>query len=168
MKIEEIKIGLIKPNPNNPRFIKDDKFKRLVHSVKNFPKMLQLRPIVVNNDLVILGGNMRYQACKAAKFKTIHIVKADDLTKEEQDEFIIKDNSGFGEWDWEILANEWNTSDLIEWGLDIPDFDLPKEDTKEETISIKLSIDPAYSDIEHEVREELESMKGKYNGLNIK
>lgn len=168
MKIEEVKINLVKVNPDNPRYIKDEKFKKLVKSIKDFPKMLFLRPIVVDDDMIVLGGNMRLLACKQAKLKTVPIIKASELTEEEKREFIIKDNVGFGEWDWEILANEWNTSLLVEWGLDIPEFDLPKDNTKEEVISIKLSISPDYADIEHEVRAELEEMKGKYNGLNIK
>ena len=115
-----VKITEIKSNPNNPRIIKDDKFKKLVKSIQEFPQMLKLRPIVVNNDMVVLGGNMRLKACKEAGLKEVHILKADELTDEQQKEFIVKDNVGFGEWDWDMLANEWDTDKLEDWGLDLP------------------------------------------------
>jgi DNA modification methylase len=118
----KVSIKDIKPNPNNPRLVKDDKFKKLVQSIKDFPQMLDIRPIVVNKDMIVLGGNMRLKACKEAGLKEIPIIKAEDLTEEQQREFIIKDNVGFGEWDWELIANEWDTQKLNEWGLDIPDF----------------------------------------------
>lgn len=123
MNIQKVKLTEIKSNPNNPRLIKDDKFNKLVKSIKEFPKMLEIRPIVVNSDMVVLGGNMRLKACKEAGLKEVPIIFADDLTEEEQKQFIIKDNVGFGEWDWEQLANEWDTDKLEEWGLDIPGFD---------------------------------------------
>jgi hypothetical protein len=120
MNIQKVKISEVKRNPNNPRLIKDDKFAKLVKSIKEFPKMLEIRPIVVNADMIVLGGNMRLKACKEAGLKEVSIIFADDLTDEEQKQFIIKDNVGFGEWDWDMIANEWE-SDLIEdWGLDIP------------------------------------------------
>lgn len=120
MKTEAVKIKDVKTNPNNPRFIKDDKFKKLVRSIKEFPEMLELRPIVVDKDNIVLGGNMRLRACKEAGLKEVHIVKADQLTEEQQREFIIKDNVGFGEWDWDNLANEWDTEKLEDWGLELP------------------------------------------------
>ena len=116
--IEKVKLSEVKSNPNNPRLIKDEKFSKLVKSIKEFPKMLDIRPIVVNDEMVVLGGNMRLKACKEAGLKEIPIIKASDLTEEQQREFIIKDNVGFGEWDWDILANEWDTDLLEEWGLD--------------------------------------------------
>mgnify|MGYP003462413784 CR=1 FL=1 len=116
-----VKISEVKLNPNNPRLIKDDKFKKLVQSIKDFPEMLNIRPIVVNQDMVILGGNMRYKACKEAGLKEIPIIIA-DLTEDQQREFLIKDNVSGGEWDWEILANEWNSEELEVWGLDLPTF----------------------------------------------
>ena len=119
--MKKVKISEIKKNPENPRFIKNDKFKKLVQSVKDFPKMLELRPIVVNPEMVILGGNMRYEACKEAGLEEVWIKIADKLTQEEEKEFIIKDNSSFGEWDWDVLANDWNSQELENWGLDIPD-----------------------------------------------
>ena len=114
-----INIQEVKPNENNPRFIKDYKFKKLVKSIKEFPEMLKLRPIVVNSDMVVLGGNMRLKACKEAGLKEVYILKADDLTEKQQREFIVKDNVGFGEWDWDVLGNEWNTQQLEDWGMDI-------------------------------------------------
>lgn len=119
MKTITVKISDVKSNPNNPRIIKDDKFQKLVASIKELPQMLQLRPIVVNEDMIVLGGNMRLKACKEAGLKEIPIIKASELTEEQQRAFIIKDNVGFGEWDWEALANEWNNEELIEWGLDV-------------------------------------------------
>ena len=116
--MEKVKISKVVPNENNPRFIKDYKFKKLVQSIQDFPEMLKLRPIVVNSDMVVLGGNMRLKACKEAGLKEVYILKADELTDEQQQEFIVKDNVGFGEWDWDILANEWDIKQLEEWGLD--------------------------------------------------
>ncbi len=118
-----VKVGDIKPNPNNPRIIKDDKFKKLVKSIQEFPQMLNIRPIVVNDDMVVLGGNMRLKACKEAGLKELPIIKASSLTEEQQKEFIIKDNVGFGEWDWESIANEWDSKQLEAWAMDIPGFD---------------------------------------------
>ena len=136
--MQVVKISEVKVNPNNPRLIKDDKFKKLVQSVKDFPEMLKIRPIVVNKDMIILGGNMRYKACKEAGLKEIPIIKT-DLTEEQQKEFLIKDNVSGGEWDWDMLANEWNSEDITSWGLDLPiyfndsddlgtDFNLPDGD----------------------------------------
>ncbi len=122
MKTEKVKIGKIKNNPNNPRLIKDDKFKKLVKSIKEFPEMLEIRPIVVDKDNIVLGGNMRLRACQEAGLKEVSIIKAEELTKKQQREFIIKDNVGFGEWDWDILANEWNKFEIQDWGLSLPIF----------------------------------------------
>jgi len=130
--IEKVKISEVKPNKDNPRIIKDDKFRKLVQSIKEFPEMLKLRPIVVNDDMVVLGGNMRLKACKEAGLKEVHIIKASNLTEAQQKEFIIKDNVGFGEWDWDDLANNWDTEELTEWGLDIPNFDTDEEFTDKE------------------------------------
>ena len=116
------KISEIKLNPNNPRLIKDDKFKKLVQSIKDFPEMLNIRPIVVNTDMVILGGNMRYKACKEAGLKEVPVIIT-DLTEDKQREFLIKDNTSGGEWNWEVLANEWDSEQLEEWGLDVPNFE---------------------------------------------
>ena len=122
-KHKAVKISEIKLNPNNPRLIKDDKFKKLVKSIQDFPEMLDIRPIVVNSDMIILGGNMRFKACKEAGLKEIPIIIADNLTEEQQREFLIKDNTSGGEWDFEMLANEWDVEQLEEWGLDVPNFE---------------------------------------------
>lgn len=125
------KISDIKLNPNNPRLIKDDKFKKLVQSIKGFPEMLNIRPIVVNKDMIILGGNMRYRACKEAGIKEIPVIIT-DLSEDKQREFLIKDNTSGGEWDWDMLANEWDTDELEAWGLDLPSFDIDDLGTAEE------------------------------------
>lgn len=122
MNVKSVKISEVKQNPNNPRTIRDDKFTKLVASIKAFPEMLNIRPIVVNNDMVVLGGNMRLKACREAGLKQVPIIVADELTEAQQREFIIKDNVSGGEWDWSTLTNEWNTEQLEEWGLDIPQF----------------------------------------------
>jgi ParB-like chromosome segregation protein Spo0J len=116
-----IKISEIKFNPNNPRIIKDDKFKKLVQSLKDLPEMAEVRPIVVNTDMIVLGGNMRLKAMKEAGWKDVP-VEIVDWDEQKQKQFIIKDNVGFGEWDWEQLANEWDAEELGEWGLDVPAF----------------------------------------------
>lgn len=124
MQSIKTKINEVKLNPNNPRLIKDDNFTKLVQSIKDFPEMLDIRPIVVNQDMVILGGNMRFKACKEAGLKEVPIIVADNLTEEQQREFLIKDNTSGGEWDFEMLANEWDVEQLEEWGLDIPNFEI--------------------------------------------
>ena len=131
IKTELISIDEIQNNPDNPRVLKDDKFRKLVQSIKDFPKMLEIRPIVVNSEMIVLGGNMRLKACKEAGLSEIPVIKASDLTEEQQREFIIKDNVGFGEWDWDIIANEWDAEPLDDWGLDMP-FDLGEELEAEE------------------------------------
>jgi hypothetical protein len=128
-----VNIKTIKETPGNPRFIKDAKFKKLVKSIKEFPEMLQIRPIVVDENMVILGGNMRLKACKSAGMFEIWIDQHFNLTEQQKREFIIKDNSGFGEWDWDILANEWDIQQLSDWGVDLPVFDLPIEDDQQIT-----------------------------------
>jgi hypothetical protein len=114
-----VDVKSIVPNQDNPRIIKDDKFVQLVRSIKEFPEMLQLRPIVVDENMVILGGNMRFKALLEAGYTNVPIVKIDTLTEQQKKEFIIKDNVGFGEWDWDILANEWDNELLGDWGLDV-------------------------------------------------
>ena len=119
MKTKTVNIEKLLPNEENPRVIKTGKFKKLMQSVKDFPEMLELRPIVVDEDYKILGGNMRYRACLEAKIKEVPITIAKDLTEEQKAEFIIKDNVGFGEWDWDIMANNWDAEKLNDWGLDL-------------------------------------------------
>jgi hypothetical protein len=132
MKSQKVKISEVKVNPNNPRLIKDDKFAKLVQSIKDFPEMLNIRPIVVNKDMIVLGGNMRLKACKEAGLKEVPIIIADNLTEEQQREFLIKDNTSGGEWDWEVLANEWDSEQLEDWGLDLVGFDADAEDFGED------------------------------------
>jgi len=121
-------ISQIKPNPENPRIIKDHKFKQLVESIKSFPQMLELRPIVIDENNVVLGGNMRLKACIEAGLTDVPVVQAKDLTDLQKKEFIVKDNVGYGEWDWEDLANNWDEQLLTEWGLDIPNFAIAPSD----------------------------------------
>ena len=133
MLIKEIKI-----NPNNPRIIKDDKFKKLVKSIKDFPQMLELRPIVIDENNIVLGGNMRLKACIEAGLTEVPVKQTKDLTEDQKKEFIVKDNVGYGEWDWSDLANNWDSEQLIDWGVDIigfsnvedlgEDFSLPNGD----------------------------------------
>jgi len=139
MNIETVKISTVKSNPNNPRVIKDEKFEQLVQSIKDFPKMLEIRPIVVNDDMIVLGGNMRLKACKEAGLKEVPIIKASDLTEEQQREFIIKDNVGFGEWDWEQLK-EWDGEELEAWGLDVPELKAIDESEEGDEIKIPKSL----------------------------
>ena len=134
MKAEEkVKLSTINPNPNNPRLVKDDKFLKLVESIKEFgSKMMPLRPMVIDENNILLGGNMRYKALKELGYKEVPsnwVKRVTDLTEEEKRQFIIKDNVGFGAWDWDVLANEWDSEELEKWGLDIPNFEV------EETIT---------------------------------
>ena len=144
MKTELVKLSEVKNNPNNPRTLKDDKFHKLVKSIQEFPQMLEIRPIVVNDDMIVLGGNMRLKACKEAGLKEVHIIKASNLTEEQQKQFIIKDNVGFGEWDWDMLANEWDSEELESWGLDVPNWSLgvPENEMTDEDVDIEEEFDP--------------------------
>ena len=122
--MEKLNIAAIKPNEENPRFITDSKFKKLVKSIKDFPEMLEARPLVIDEDNVVLGGNMRLKALKAAGVMEVPVKKVIGWSEQQKREFIIKDNVGFGEWDWDIIANNWNTEQITEWGLDLPGFDI--------------------------------------------
>jgi ParB-like chromosome segregation protein Spo0J len=147
MNIEWVKTTDIHANENNPRILKDDKFKKLVQSIKDFPEMLEIRPIVVNNEMMVLGGNMRLKAIQEIGLKEIPIIKAENLTEEQEREFLIKDNVGFGEWDWDALANDWNPEELNQWGLDVPlmldevEPDDLTEDAKNNPPIIKITLD---------------------------
>ena len=121
MNIEKVSIDLVKKNEKNPRFIKDDKYKKLVKSIKEFPQMLEIRPIVVDEDMIVLGGNMRLKACKEAGLKEVPIIKTSELTEEQKKEFILKDNQSFGEWDTKLLS-EWDKDLLLDSGFEM--FDL--------------------------------------------
>lgn len=147
MNIEWVKTTDIHANENNPRILKDDKFKKLVQSIKDFPEMLEIRPIVVNNDMMVLGGNMRLKAIQEIGLKEIPIIKAENLTEEQEREFLIKDNVGFGEWDWDALANDWDADELKDWGMDVPlmldpvEPDDLTEDAKNNPPMIKITLD---------------------------
>jgi hypothetical protein len=132
-----LKTSLINPNPNNPRIVKDYKYKALVKSIKEFPDMLNLRPIVVNKDMVVLGGNMRLRACKEAGLKEVPVIIADQLTEKEQREFTIKDNQGSGEWDWDMIANDWDIAELEDWDLKIPNMNVEDEIITSESMNNK-------------------------------
>lgn len=129
-------INEIKPNPNNPRIIKDNKFKQLVKSIQDFPQMLELRPIVIDENNMVLGGNMRLKACQEAGLQDVPVKQAKDLTEEQKKEFIVKDNVGYGEWDWDDLANNWDVDLLTEWGLDIPNFEVNNLEAEEDDFSV--------------------------------
>ncbi len=145
-----VNIAKVKENPSNPRFIKDSKFKKLVQSIKAFPEMLEKRPIVVDEDMVVLGGNMRLKACKSAGLFDVWVDIAQGWTEEQKAEFIIKDNVGFGEWDWDILANEWDVEALDDWGLDLPPmFDDPEPEAAEDdyTEPDQMKVDVVLGDL---------------------
>jgi len=156
-------ITLIKSNPNNPRVIRDAKFKQLVRSIQEFPEMLELRPIVVNEDMITLGGNMRLRACIEAGLTDVPVVIAKGLTEEQQQEFIIKDNVGFGEWDWDDLANNWDETNLKLWGLDFPMFNEGETIDEQNTqLFVKVSIE-ATNDTFIEMNEKLQNLCDEYN-----
>ena len=133
--VKVVKITEIKANPNNPRILKDDKFKKLVTSIEKFPEMADVRPIVVNMDMVVIGGNMRLRAMKEVGWKEAPVQMV-DWTEEQQKEFIIKDNLGYGEWDWDDLANNWDEQELTDWGLDIPNFDAEVLEAEEDDFAV--------------------------------
>ena len=140
-----MKLSQIKSNPNNPRIIKDEKFKKLCNSIKALPKMMELRPIVVDDNFIVQGGNMRLKALNELGYKDIPdtwVKQAKDFTEDELKEFIIKDNVGFGEWEWSELANTWDVDKLTEWGLDIPHFANEQEEDMfgEITESFKIEV----------------------------
>ena len=149
-------INKLKVNPNNPRLIKDARFKKLVQSISDFPKMMELRPIIIDDNNIILGGNMRYNALKELKYKDVPdewIKRANELTEDEKKEFIIKDNVGFGENVWDMLANEWDAEILEGWGLDIPNFEDYSDKNKEidiDELDPNMVIKLTYSDNEYE------------------
>lgn len=147
MKSVKVKISQIQPNPDNPRVIRDGQFDKLVKSITEFPQMLELRPIVVDENLMVLGGNMRLRAAQKAGLKELPVLKASELSEEQKQRFIIADNVGFGDWDWDKLANEWDAQDLVDWGLDVPTFDEQgteeaEEDNYEVPETINTDIEP--------------------------
>jgi ParB-like chromosome segregation protein Spo0J len=171
--MQTVKITQVKPNPKNPRIIKDGKFQKLVKSIQEFPDMLNKRPLVVftdvDNKYVVLGGNMRLKACKEIGLKEIPIIVADEWTEEQKNEFLIKDNVGFGEWDWDSLANEWDVEKLDDWGLDLPiimdepslDELIGEEKNKPATIKITFKTVEQLQEAENDIQELIDR---KYNG----
>ena len=137
---EKVNIASVIPNENNPRYIRDPKFKKLVKSIKEFPEMLEKRPIVVDENMVVLGGNMRLEALKAAGVFEVWIDKAEGWTEQQKREFIVKDNVGYGEWDWDIIANDWNAEQIADWGLDVwqPEEEVDYSLLEEEDFSSEL------------------------------
>lgn len=178
MNVKKVSINDIKINPDNPRIIKDYKFSKLVKSIREFPKMLELRPIVVNNKNVILGGNMRYKASIEAGLKEVYIVEAKDLSDEQQKEFVIKDNVGFGEWDWDLLGNDYDFEQLEEWGLDTikhdwEDLDYIDEEVEnknfEEDNKIVVVLGEKHISNKRQVKDDLASwLEENYKGSEIK
>jgi len=174
MNTKIIKLTDVKENKNNPRVIKDDKFKKLVKSIKEFPKMLEIRPIVVDKDNVVLGGNMRLKACKDAGLIEIPVLSAEHLTLEEQQQFIVKDNLSYGEWDWDFLTTDFDMTALTDWGMDIPSFNINEIEPQIDTAILGNKMDKyinnavkqivLYYDIKEykEVLETLDSISKEY------
>ena len=167
---QQVKIYKIKGNPRNPRIIKNDKFKKLVESIKGFPEMLEKRPIVVDEEMMILGGNMRWKASKDAGLKEVWIDIAEGWTKEQKDEFVVKDNVTAGDWEWDMLANDWDSVQLTEWGLDVwtndddleePDFNELTEDNNNKPPTIKITF-ANENDLQN-AEEEIAKIVSKYD-----
>ena len=159
---EYMKISKLKNNPNNPRFIKDDKFEKLKKSISEFPEMMEKRPIVcvtdVDGKIYPLGGNMRLKALKELKYKEIPdawIMLADEWSEEKRNRFTISDNVGFGDWDWDTLANEWNDEKLVEWGLDIPNFDTTESEETDLSDQLKETFEVIISAIDEKQQEQI-------------
>lgn len=168
MNIEKIDIKLLKLNDKNPRIIKNEKFKKLVKSIKEFPEMLKVRPIVVDEDMIVLGGNMRLKACKEAGLTEVYYIKFSNLSEEKKNEFIVKDNIGYGEWDFDIILSDWNKENLIEWGLEVPSFDEDDGNDEEEAdhkITSLYQITISFDD-EKQLEENYEKLKAL--GYNCK
>lgn len=132
MEIVKIKTSKIKLNEENPRTIKDSNFQNLIKSVKEFPEMLEIRPIVVDENMIVLGGNMRFRACLEAGMKEVPVIVVNNLTDEQKREFIIKDNVSGGDWDWDVLVNSWDVDQLKDWGLEPPNFKNSDDDDEKE------------------------------------
>ena len=156
----------IKPNPKNPRVIKDEKFAKLVQSLKDFPEMLEKRPLICFTDtdgkMVVLGGNMRLKAAKEVGLKKLPVMLADDWNEEQKQQFLIKDNVGFGEWNWEELQQDWDVQQLGEWGLDVPQWANNSEDI-EDIENIESFNESVNFTIKCESIEQLEELQTKLN-----
>jgi hypothetical protein len=178
IKTKSVKIGEVKVNPNNPRLIRDDKFAKLVQSIKDLPQMLEIRPIVVNTDMVVLGGNMRLKACKEAGLKEVPIIIADNLTEDQQREFLIKDNVSGGDWDWNMIQSEWDTNELAEWGLDVPFLSNEYNSITDDDVDILEDFDPVGTSVgvqrvvfifdgEEEAESYLNSLNVEFKKMNM-
>jgi len=170
--MQKVKITQIKQNPDNPRIIKDDKYSKLLNSIKEFPDMLNKRPLIVVTDIdgkyIVLGGNMRLKALKELKYKEVPIIVADEWTEEERKQFIIEDNVSFGEWDFDRLANEWDVADLTRWGLEIKDYDIIENDNEELSTIDDINFVDEFNEsinfiIKCENLEQLEQLQSKLN-----
>ena len=152
-----IKVSTLKKNPNNPRLLRDDKFEKLKNSLREFPQMMSLRPIIIDAENIVLGGNMRLEAIKALGMKEIPdewVKRADDLTEAQKQEFIVKDNVGFGEWDWDAIANEWSDLPLEDWGLDVPNFEMVEDySDKNKELDLDLFEDKQVIKLEYSMNE---------------
>jgi hypothetical protein len=137
MKSELVDINAVVLNPNNPRTIKKTKFDKLVRSIREFPEMLNIRPIVVDEAMMVLGGNMRLQALREAGHKEIPIIKVSNLTEDQKKEFVIKDNISYGDWDWDMLSTEWEAYELDEMGMDLDPrlFGVEEDDSGKELVN---------------------------------
>ena len=164
MKIQKVSIEDINLNKENPRTISKEKKEKLIKSIKEFPKMLEIRPIVVDDTMTILGGNMRYTACKEAGLKEVYIIKASDLSEEQKRQFVIKDNVGFGEWDWDVLENQYMWDELDAWGMDMPKIPNKKQILPDNIIA--LFIDLKDEDKQKELYDKLIELG--YNDEDIK
>lgn len=163
-----VDLSTIKENPDNPRTIKDDKFKQLVQSLKDFPEMMQLRPIIIDENNIALGGNMRLKALNELNYKEIPdewVKRASDLTEDQKKEFIIKDNIGFGEWDWDDLANNWDEHNLQMWGVDLPHWNEKETKAAEEETAMQW-----YLNIKCESEQQAQTMYERFinEGLEVK
>lgn len=164
-----MKLSQLKLNPGNPRTIDKKQLERLKRSIVEFEKMMELRPMVVDENNVLLGGNMRFQALKALGYKEIPnewVKQVIGLTEAEKREFIIKDNLSFGNWQWEVLQDEWAADDLSGWGLDVPEL-APKKgkpETKElkpfKTVHVLLSFSPDQFDEVGQLLEQIKAIDG--------
>jgi len=172
-----MKLKDIKPNPNNPRVLRDEKFAKLKQSIQEFPKMLSLRPIVIDENNVVLGGNMRLRALQDLGYTDIDdtcVKYAKDLTEEEKQRFIIADNVAFGEWDWDTLANDWEADQLSDWGLDIPQFnqdvnldDFFEENNEQKEEKFKITLEYTEDDY-NEVNEAFKKHSGSKEQIIFK
>lgn len=149
--VEYRQIAQIKPNPKNPRVIKDEKYLQLQHSLRNFPDMLEKRPLVcftdLDGNLTVLGGNMRLKAAIEIGMTELPVMLADNWTEEQKAEFLIKDNIGFGEWNWQELQSDWDVTQLADWGLDIPAFAIDKAVEDDYVIPDEIETDIVLGDL---------------------